>query len=107
MTFNWQHPKNDPDGIYTVDCRINGKIPPLFVFALNNSAKTQAATIALHQFKTWGLDYQPIGVFEKENATTRDVFLRFKDVCDTHFTDMIENGEEIGQYFQNYMSGEA
>ena len=107
MTFDWQHPTNDLDGIYKVDCRINGKVPPLFVFALNNSAKTQAATIALHQFKAWGVNYQPVGIFEKENATTPDVFLRFSDVCDTYFTDIIKNGEEIGQYLQDYMSGEA
>ena len=107
MTFNWQHPTNDPDGIYKVDCRINGKIPPLFVFALNNDTKTQAAALTLHQFKAWGVNYQPVGIFEKENATTRDVFLRFRDVCDTYFTDIIENSEEIGQYLEDYMSGEA
>ena len=107
MTFNWQHPTKDPDGIYKVDCRINGKIPPLFVFALNSDTKTQAAALTLHQFKAWGVDCQPVGIFEKENTTTRDVFLRFNDICDTYFTDIIENGEEIGQYLQNYMSGEA
>ena len=106
MTFNWQHPTNDPDGIYKVDCRINGKIPPLFVFALNNDTKTQAAALTLHQFKTWGVNCQPIGIFEKKNATTRDVRLRFNDVCDTYFTDILKNGEEIGQYLQDYMSGE-
>ena len=107
MTFNWQHPTKDPNGIYKVDCRINGKIPPLFVFALNSDIKTQAAALTLHQFKAWGVDCQPVGVFEKENATTRDVFLRFNDICDTYFTDIIKNDEEIGQYLQNYISGGA
>ena len=107
MIFNWQHPTNDPDGIYKVDCRINGKVPPLFVFALNSDTKTQAAALTLHQFKAWGIDYQPLGIFEKKNTTTRDVFLRFNDVCQIHFTDIIENSEEIGQYLQNYVSDEA
>ena len=107
MTFNWQHPTNDPDGIYKVDCRINGKIPPLFVFALNSDTKTQAAAITLHQFKSWGVNCQPVGIFERENATTRNVFLRFNDVCDTYFTDIIKNGEAIEQYLQDYISGEA
>lgn len=107
MTFNWQHPTNDPDGIYKVDCRINGKIPPLFVFALNSDTKTQAAAITLHQFKSWGVDCQPVGIFERENATTRNVFLRFNDVCDTYFTDIIKNGEAIEQYLQDYISSEA
>ena len=86
-----------------VDCRINGKIPPLFVFALNSDTKTQAAALTLHQFKAWGVDCQPIGIFEKEKAATRDAFLRFRDVCDTYFTDIIKNGEEIGQYLENYI----
>ena len=107
MTFNWQHPTKDPNGIYKVDCRINGKIPPLFVFALNSDIKTQAAALTLYQFKAWGVDCQPVGIFEKENATTRNVFLRFNDICDTYFTDIIKNGEEIGQYLQHHMSGEA
>ena len=107
MTFNWQHPTNDPDGIYKVDCRINGKVPPLFVFALNSDTKTQAAALTLHQFKAWGVDYRSVGIFEKKDTTTHDVFLRFNDVCQIHFTDIIENSEEIGQYLQNYMSGEA
>ena len=59
-----------PMEIYKVDCRINGKVPPLFVFALNSDTKTQAAALTLHQLKAWSVDYQPLGIFEKENATT-------------------------------------
>ncbi len=51
MTFDWQHPLHDPKGLYKVDCRINGMPKPLFVFALNSDNKTQAAALALHQFK--------------------------------------------------------
>ncbi len=107
ITFNWQHPTNDPHGIYKVDCRINGRFPPLFVFALNSNTKTQAAALTLHQFKAWGMNYQPLGIFERAKTTTHDIFLRFKDVCEIHFTDISENSREIGQYLQNYMSDEA
>ena len=77
------------------------------MFALNSDTKTQAAALTLHQFKAWGIDYQPLGIFEKRDTTTRDVFLRFNDVCAMHFTDIIQNSEEIGQYLQNYISDEA
>lgn len=102
MTFNWQHPGRDPKGLYKVDCRINGMPQPLFVFALNSDNKTQAAALALHQFKEWGVKCQPLGIFEKK--PTHDVLLRFKDVCETSFTDIMKNSAEIEQYLQNYMS---
>ena len=102
MTFDWQHPLHDPNGLYQVDCRINGMPQPLFIFALNSANKTQAAALALHQFKEWDVKCQPLGIFEKK--PTRDVLLRFNDVCETYFTDIIENGTEIEQYLQDYMS---
>ena len=105
LTFDWQHPVRDPNGLYQVDCRINGMPQPLFVFALNSDTKTQAAALALDRFKEWGIEFQPLGIFEKK--TTHDVFLRFNDVCKTHFTDIIKNSEEIGQYLQNYMPNGA
>lgn len=101
MTFDWQHPVRDPNGLYRVDCRINGMPLPLFVFALNSDNKTQAAALALHQFKEWGVKCRPIGIFEKK--PTHDVLLRFNDVCETHFTDIIKNSAEIEQYLQVYM----
>ena len=99
-TFDWQHPLHDPNGLYRVDCRINGMPQPLFVFALNSDNKTQAAALALHQFKEWGVKCQPIGIFEKN--PTRDVLLRFNDVCETYFTDINKNNAEIEQYLRNY-----
>ncbi len=105
MTFNWQHPVRDPKGLYKVDCRINGMPQPLFVFALNSDNKTQAAALALHQFKEWGVKCQPLGIFEKKPA--HDVLLRFNDVCETYFTNIIKNSAAIEQYLQNYMSNEA
>lgn len=104
MTFDWQHPENDPDGIYAVDCRINGMPQPLFVFALNNDNKTQTAALTLYQFREWGIKFHPLGIFEKENSTSRNVRMRFKNVCQTHFTDIVNNSEEIEQYLQNFIS---
>ncbi len=76
---------------------------PLFVFTLNSELKTQAAALALHQFKIWDVKFQPLGIFEKE--TTRDVFLRFNAVCQSHFTNITKNSEEIRDFLQNYTAG--
>ncbi len=102
MIFDWQHP-NDKDGIYRVDCRINGMPVPLFVFALNSELRTQAAALTLHQLKLWDVKFQSLGIFEKK--TSRDVFLRFNDICQSHFTNINSNSDGIREFLQNYMAG--
>lgn len=102
MIFDWHHP-NDKDSIYRVDCRINGLPVPLFVFALNSESKTQAAALTLHQLKLWDVKFQSLGIFEKK--TTRDVLLRFNDICQTHFTNINTNSDGIIKYLQDYTSG--
>ena len=52
--FDWSDPERDPQGMYVVDCRINGMARPLFVNALPGDRKTRDATIMLLQFEKWG-----------------------------------------------------
>ena len=55
-TFDWHDPKNDPDGKYLVDCRVNGMARPVFVYALpTRDDKVRDATITLLQLERWGL----------------------------------------------------
>ena len=53
LTFDWYDPEHDPEGNYTVDCRINGLARPLVVFALPSDARVRDATISLLQFERW------------------------------------------------------
>ena len=55
MSFGWNDPTHDPNGIHEVDCRVNGMPRPLFVHALGSDGRTRDATIALLQFEKWGL----------------------------------------------------
>ncbi len=32
--FDWHEPQHDPEAKYTVDCRINGMVRPVFVYGL-------------------------------------------------------------------------
>ena len=107
MDFNWYDPERDPNGNYTVDCRIDGMPGPLFVCALANDDKTRDATIALHCFKEWEIEFNAIGIIKDEKATSRRVFERFRDVCKVNFTDISKNREVIGQYFAENVSADA
>lgn len=96
-TFDWYEPNLDRDNLYKVDCRINGLAQPLFVHALGSDRSTRDATIALHQFKDWGLQFRPLAVFEEGEKIGRDVRARFTDVV----------SELGGEQFSNFSNSSA
>ena len=97
-TFDWHHPQYDPEETYPVDCRIDGMSRPLFVFALANDNKTQVATIALHQFERWGLDFRSLSIFENQEEISRKVLARFSDVSEKQFSNLYGNRDRIGRF---------
>ena len=104
MTFDWRDPVRDPEGIYSVDCRINGMPDPLFVYALSNDSKALAAALALLQFKEWGISFHSLGIFKDENTMTRKGLALFSNVCSTYFTGIKDSREEIEQYLEENTS---
>src|SRR3989339_1532554 len=62
VEFSWHEPNRDPEGKYTVDCRVNERRIPLFVYGLQNDDQTRDATIALLQFEKWGLEFRSIAI---------------------------------------------
>ena len=98
MHFDWSDPERDPQGNYIVDCRINGMPEPLFVFALGSDNRTRDATIALHQFKEWGIRFRSLGIFKNRGNTSRKVRERFSDVCDKEFYSLTLNYASIQEY---------
>jgi len=96
--FNWHHPQRDPQGMYRVDCRINQRRKPLFIYALANDDQVRDATISLLQFEKWGLDYFPIGIFEEQETIGRKVLARFSDVAEKQFSSLAGNKDRIIKY---------
>lgn len=105
--FDWHDPKHDPQGRYTVDCRINGMARPLFVHALANDDRTRDATIALHQFERWGVGFRSLAIFEDQESINRKVLARFSDVCEKQFSSLAANRDRIGRYIAEVMAGDA
>ncbi len=98
--FAWHHPNRDPEGNYPVDCRINGRASPLFVFALPNDSRTRDATISLLQFERWGLQFRSLGIFEKQEEINRKVLAKFSNVSEKQYSSLAANTDRISRHLQ-------
>jgi hypothetical protein len=97
--FDWHDPQHDPEGLYSVDCRI--EVPansPLFIYALQSDDKVKDATIGLHQYERWSISHKGVGVFENQEDINRKSLARFSDVCDKQFSNLATNRERLLKY---------
>ncbi len=97
-TFDWHDPVRDPEGQYAVDCRVNGRARPLFLYALPSNDKVRDATISLWRYETWRVPCRSVGVFEEQEAINRRVLARFSDVCDKQFSSLLAFSERLERY---------
>jgi len=97
--FDWHHPQHDPEGLYSVDCRIEAIADsPIFIYALQSDDKVKDATIGLHQYERWGVPHRGVGVFENQEEINRKSLARFSDVCEKQFSNLATNKERLTRY---------
>ncbi|MBU0610782.1 MAG: DUF1828 domain-containing protein [Armatimonadetes bacterium] len=101
-TLQWHEPIHDPAANYVVDCRVETSTKPLFIFALQSDERTSVATIALHQFREWGLRYTPLGIFQEQENINPKVLARYSDIGDKLFSHIPGNEDNIRAYIEEH-----
>ena len=97
-TFDWHDPQHDSAGKYSVDCRLNGMLKPVMVFALPGDDRVRDATISLLQFERWKIPHRSLAIFEDQEEVNRKVLARFSDMCEKQFSNLGANKDRIATY---------
>jgi hypothetical protein len=103
--FDYYHPVKDPGRVYPVDCRIEARTTPLFIFGITNDSKCQTATTIIYWWEKLGEPFDVIAVHENQEEINRKVLARFSNVCGRQFSSLPSNKERIVGYIQERLNG--
>lgn len=90
LTFDYTDPQTDPEGLYSVDCRINHLDRPLFVFAVGNDHRADQATISCYHYEKHNVRFQTAVVFEDQTKINRKTLARLSAVVGRQFPSLAE-----------------
>jgi hypothetical protein len=107
LTFDYHHPKYDPQKKYPIDARIDATSAPVYVFAIANDAHCRDATIKLQRHQAWDVRFDSVAIFEDQTEITRDVLARFSDVGGKQFSSLASNQMQIARYLRQYIQPAA
>ncbi len=103
--FEYHHPQLDPRRIYPIDCRLETRTKPLFVFGITNDSKCQTATNIIYWWDQQGEPFNVMAIYENQEEITSRIQARFSDVCGKQFSNLPTNRERITTFIKESLNG--
>ncbi len=104
-TFDYCHPKLDAQKIYPIDCRMETKGNPLFIFGIDNDNKCQTATNIIYWWEKQQEPFEVMAIHENQEDLNRRVLARFSDVCGRQFSSLPSNRDRIKEFIADKLNG--
>jgi len=88
VVFDYTDPVIDPDGVYPIDCRINGMPRPCFVFKVANDDQCRNATITCYHYERHRRAFSSMVIFRDQTEITRRALAQLSDVVGKQFASL-------------------
>jgi len=103
--FEYHHPQRDPRRIYAVDCCLETRTKPLFVFGITNDSKCQTATNIIYWWEKQGEPFNVMAIYENQEEINNRIQARFSDVCGKQFSNLPTNRDRITAFIRESLNG--
>jgi hypothetical protein len=88
VTFDYTDPTIDPDGVYPIDCRINGMPKPCFVFKVANDHQCRNATITCYHYERHHRVFSSMVIYRDQTEINGRALAQLTDVVGKQFASL-------------------
>lgn len=86
--FDYTDADIDPEGVYPIDCKINGMPTPCFVFKVANDDQCKNATITCYHYEQHRRAFSSVVIFRDQTEITRRALAQLSDVVGKQFASL-------------------
>jgi len=104
-TFEYHDPQRDPSRVYPIDCRVEARTKPLFIFGITNDSKCQTATNIIYWWEKQQEPFNVMAIHENMEEINSKILARFSDVCGKQFSNLPTNRDRITSFIEENLNG--